>query len=113
MKPIAGRTLRGIHEESDGALPDYIIWHIFVGLLDALESMHGEGVAHGDVRMENVMLNPDPEQRPDPSVPRVTTPISCASTSHNPHSALILENMGTIRRACSKSWRSWWGDGWK
>jgi serine/threonine-protein kinase len=55
---VDGRLLRHIlHEAEDKKLPQDRAIHLAIGILDALEYIHGRGVAHRDLKPENVMVD--------------------------------------------------------
>jgi len=55
---VDGRLLRHIlHEAEEKKLPQDRAIHLTLGILDALEYIHGRGVAHRDLKPENVMVD--------------------------------------------------------
>jgi serine/threonine-protein kinase len=55
---VDGRLLRHILHEAEGKkLPQDRAIHLTLGILEALEYIHGRGVAHRDLKPENVMVD--------------------------------------------------------
>ena len=58
MRPIFGETLSSFGQdcrESSG-IPTYFVWHILLGLMDALNFVHDAGIAHGSLSDTNTVL---------------------------------------------------------
>jgi len=58
LEYLVGETLKVRHERLDG-VPETHIQNWMIALLGALESIHGQGIAHGAVRTDNVLLTTD------------------------------------------------------
>jgi len=57
MEWCEGRLLRNIMD--DGKIPQERAIHIAIGILDALEYIHANGVVHRDLKPENIMVDDD------------------------------------------------------
>ncbi|KAJ4292096.1 hypothetical protein N0V90_009995 [Kalmusia sp. IMI 367209] len=62
LRPVFSKTLEEFGQACSGVsnasrVPTYFVWHIFLGLLSALEFVHGAGITHGDIHRTNVILN--------------------------------------------------------
>ena len=57
MEWCEGRLLRNILDE--GKIPEGRAVHIAIGVLDALEYIHANGVVHRDLKPENIMVDAD------------------------------------------------------
>lgn len=61
LRPVFGPTLARFGEESRaagrGGIPGWLVAHIFLGLIHAVEFLHRDGVVHNGMDVSNVMLN--------------------------------------------------------
>ncbi len=58
LEYLVGETLKARRERL-GALPDSHVHRWMVDILSALETIHGQGLAHGAIRADNVFLTTD------------------------------------------------------
>ncbi|KAH6872570.1 hypothetical protein BKA58DRAFT_148254 [Alternaria rosae] len=61
LRPIFGPILAQFGEASNkddqGGIPSWFVSHIFMGLIDAVDFLHEEGLVHGRIEASNIMLN--------------------------------------------------------
>ncbi|KAH7549090.1 hypothetical protein BM1_10475 [Bipolaris maydis] len=61
LRPIFGPTLEQFSEKSSsgrsGGIPEWLMAHICVGLIEAVEFLHEHGLVHGRIEASNVMLS--------------------------------------------------------
>jgi hypothetical protein len=61
MRPIFGKTLYGFGKAclKSRLIPTYFVWHILLGLMDALDFIHDAGIAHGALTVATAVLRCD------------------------------------------------------
>lgn len=61
LRPIFGRNLQdfGVLCSDIAGIPSYFCWHIFLDMVEAVEYIHGAGVAHNDICASNIMIDPN------------------------------------------------------
>ncbi|KAF5845438.1 hypothetical protein GGP41_003046 [Bipolaris sorokiniana] len=61
LRPIFGPTLEQFSERSSsgrsGSIPDWLMAHICIGLIEAVEFLHEHGMVHSKIEASNVMLS--------------------------------------------------------
>jgi serine/threonine protein kinase len=87
MEWCDGRLLREILDE--GRIPQERAIHIALGVLDALEYIHANGVVHRDLKPENIMVGPDDQ------VKLIDFGIAANAGSRRLTFAKLTEAMGT------------------
>ncbi|KAF1980090.1 hypothetical protein BU23DRAFT_2255 [Bimuria novae-zelandiae CBS 107.79] len=58
LEPIFGKTLNAFGQTClvSPRIPTYFVWHIFLGLIDGLNFVHGAGLAHGNLNGDNMVM---------------------------------------------------------
>jgi serine/threonine-protein kinase len=92
MEWVAGRLLRHIMNEA-GKLPLARAVHLTIGICDALEYIHTHGVAHRDMKPENVMV--DESDPNDEKVRLIDFGIAANAGSRRLTFANFSQGMGT------------------
>jgi hypothetical protein len=58
LRPVYGPTLQQYEEHSTGGgIPGWLVGHIAIGLMDAVQYVHDCGVPHGSISASNTMIN--------------------------------------------------------
>jgi hypothetical protein len=63
MRPVFGPTLAAfgtMYAKQNAGLPNWMVAHIFIGLLEAVAFVHADGYTHGKVEAKNVVVNAYP-----------------------------------------------------
>ncbi|KAL6711780.1 hypothetical protein ACN47E_002823 [Coniothyrium glycines] len=59
LAPVFARSVARVCGAADGGVPGYFVARVVLGVVGAVEWLHGAGVAHGAVAAENVVLDAD------------------------------------------------------